>query len=129
MELLLNLMWAVLAASMFCTLVRFTPRSGTDRRRQIISLALLLLLLFPVISVTDDLQTAQNPAEADCCLRRDHVSPAPHFLSSALPALPAAAFSGLCFGIIGLATPDRLFAPLLKHPELDPIQNRPPPAA
>jgi hypothetical protein len=129
MELLLNLLWVLLAALMLCLWVKMTRRSGSDRRMQLISLALLLLLLFPVISVTDDLQAAQNPAEADCCLRRGHGCAAHHFISPPFAAPPPSIFAELSFGFLRLASPGGPPAPFLAHPELDPIQNRPPPAA
>ncbi len=59
-----------------------------------IALGVLLVLLFPVISVSDDLWTMQNPAEIDCSVRRDHVPGAQHILFPTA-ALPEDAFFGL----------------------------------
>ena len=73
MELVLNLAWAFLASIMVGLWLRLAVRTGVNLRMQFVALAVLLLILFPVISVTDDLQVAQNPAEADCLVRRDHV--------------------------------------------------------
>ena len=129
MELLLNLLWVLLAALMASLWVRFTPCGRSARRMQFIALALLLLLLFPVISVTDDLQAAQSPAEADCCLRRDHGCTDHHFIAPPFAALAPSAFAWPPFASLRL--PSRGFppTPALDRPELDPIQNRPPPAA
>src|ERR1035438_6715069 len=88
MELVLNLAWVLLAALMFCLWLRFAPRTDVDRRMQFVALAVLLLILFPVISVTDDLQAMQNPAEADCLLRRDHACSTAYSIFPALADLP-----------------------------------------
>jgi len=68
METVLNLAWALLVMLMFGLWMRFAPHTGPNRRGdspriQFVALAVLILLLFPVISVTDDLQAIQNPAE------------------------------------------------------------------
>ena len=117
MELFLNLAWVALAALMFCLWLRFASHTGPDRRienrrAQFVALAVLLLILFPVISVTDDLQALQNPAETDTCQRRNHI------VSNAHSIFPTR-----------IAAPGRLPAPVIDHPALAPIQNRPPPAA
>jgi hypothetical protein len=129
MELLLNLAWTLLAAAMFFLWRRFAPQTGPNRCSQFVALAMLLLILFPVVSVTDDLQTAQNPAEADCLVRRDHGCAAPHSNLSPIASLPLPAIAGPSFGAPLLTIPGRLHTPVLDHPALGPIQNRPPPVA
>ena len=129
MELTLNLAWALLAAAILCLWTRYAPRAETDRRLQIVALAVLLLILFPVISVTDDLLAAQNPAEADCCLRRDHVVASAHSFIPAVASLPQPAFAELSFAFLRFVAPGSLLAPLVKNPAVAVIQNRPPPAA
>jgi thiol:disulfide interchange protein len=129
MELVLNLAWVLLAAVMFWLWFRFTPSAGQSRRLQLVALAVLLLILFPVISVTDDLQAIQNPAEADSCLRRDHAVSSAHSIFPTAATLPAPVFAELSLGVVGMAAPGRLPAPIVDHPALAPIQNRPPPVA
>ena len=129
MELVLNLVWGLLAALMFCLWMRFAPRTGKDRRMQFVALAVLLLILFPVISVTDDLQAIQNPAETDCCQRRDHVGSAPHSILTPVASLPMPAVADLPYGVLGLAIPGRGVVPIFDHPAKALIQNRPPPIA
>jgi hypothetical protein len=65
MELTLNLSWAFVAAWMIFVWVRKAPRTAMDRGAQFVALAVVILMLLPVISVTDDLIAAQNPAEFD----------------------------------------------------------------
>ena len=133
METGLNLVWALLAALMFCIWLRFAPLTGPNRgdsrRMQFVALAVLILLLFPVISVTDDLQATQNPAEADSCQRRDHDCSAPHHIVPAFTALPLPAFAGFSFAYLRLPAPGSLPAPVVANPSMASIQNRPPPVA
>lgn len=133
MELALNLTWMVLAALMFCLWLCFAQRTGPDRRTerrraQFVALAVLILILFPVISVTDDLQALQNPAETDSCLRRDHIVCNAHSIFPAAAALPLPIFAELSFSTLRIAAPGRLPAPIFDHPALASIQYRPPPA-
>jgi len=134
MELFLNLAWVVLAVLMVCLWPHFAPRTGRDghmqdRRLQLVVLAVLLLILFPVISVTDDLQAVQNPAETDTSLRRDHAAASPHSIFPAVAALPLPVFAELFFGSPSMAATRSIAVPAIDQPALASIQNRPPPAA
>jgi hypothetical protein len=134
MELFLNLAWVLLAALLFCLWPRFAPRTGPegrmkDRRMQFVALAVLLLILFPVISVTDDLQAVQNPAETDSSLRRDHIIASSHSILPAVAALPLAVFAGLFSGLPRSAATRNLPVPAIYDPALAAIRNRPPPSA
>lgn len=129
MELFLNFVWALLAVFIVCHWVRLAPRNCTDRRSQLIALGLLLVILFPVISVSDDLWSIQNPAETDTYQRRDHLVSSAHSQFPAVAVLPEPPFAGLTFDWRPLDTPLQLLSPVVENPALDPIQNRPPPAA
>jgi len=129
MELTLNLVWALLAVVIFNQWLRHAPCKGAGRATQFAALAMLTLLLFPVISVTDDLIAAQNPAETDCCQRRDHVAPSGHSIFPAVPALPPPAVADLSFGFLRFIAPGQMPAPFVANPAFATIQNRPPPAA
>jgi hypothetical protein len=129
MELTLNLVWALLAIAILWLWPRFAPRHGTDRRTQFVALAVLILVLFPVISVTDDLLATQNPAEADSCLRRNYVVQSAHTIIPVAATLPQPVFAQLSFGFFHIAAPTLLTAFVVDHPGLTAIENRPPPAA
>ena len=129
MELILNLAWTMLAALMICVWLRFGTRKGLGRQSQLVALAVLILILFPVISVSDDLMVLQNPAEPDCCLRRDHVVSNASSIFPAIADLPQPIAAELPFGFVRLAAPGNLPVPVVCHPGLGSIQNRPPPAA
>jgi hypothetical protein len=129
MELLLNIAWGLVAGLMVGLWLRFGARAGVPRSVQFVALAVLLLILFPVISVTDDLQAALNPAEADCCLRRAHGCSLHHMIVPTVAAVPASALGELSFNSPRMAAPGTLDAPVFDLPALAPIQNEPPPVA
>lgn len=129
MELTLNFGWAMLTVWMLCAWLRAAPRGPADRRAQFVALAVVILILLPAISMTDDLIAAQNPAEVDCCARRDYSASSPHAQNPPMASLPAPAIAGLSLCLIHLGAPSRLSAPNVELPSLVSIQNRPPPAA
>lgn len=69
MELALNLVWAVIAVASYASLFRHFVMCGTEdarlptRRQSFIALTCALAILFPVISLTDDLHEIQATAE------------------------------------------------------------------
>jgi len=100
-----------------------------SRTQQWVALALLLLVLFPVISVTDDLMAAENPAETDSIQRRDHEAAdlcTPVSFASCPPESAALVPAALPCRFIGIA---ELRIDLPSAPALSPIENRPPPVA
>jgi hypothetical protein len=129
MELALNLAWFVLAVAMVLLWLRQSKRSPCGRRGQVVALGVLLFILLPAISMTDDLLAAQKPAEVDCCLRRVHEFVHSHTISPAPPALPQRAFASPPVFRLQLAAPGFTPAPKVDPPALSAIQNRPPPAA
>lgn len=129
MEILLNLAWAALAVFIICLWARHGDRTGLHRRRQLVALAVLLAILFPVISVSDDLMAAQTATEQDSCQRRDYLAP-----SSAHPIVPLAAIVYALHFEMSFGTPQSTAIrtpslPSVKRPQLAGIENRPPPAA
>jgi hypothetical protein len=128
-ELILNLVGILVALAMFSLWLRWAPHGGDNRKTQFVALALLILILFPVISVTDDLLAAQNPAETDSCVRRDHLvsgmNPAPSLTAVFAEPRPIA----FHFGLLRFAAPGARLAPMENAPAMAPIENRPPPIA
>src|SRR5258708_4280975 len=73
MELLLNIAWALCSLGLFWLWVRSTSSHSKypiPHAAQALALLMVVLLLLPVISLSDDLAAAQGPAETDCCVRR-----------------------------------------------------------
>lgn len=130
MELVLNLAWLMLAVSMVVVWLHLTPQARQDRRLQFVALALVILVLLPAISVTDDLIVACSPAEIDSnALRRGHHWDYHHVVLPVQAALVVAVFRGL-----NRAPRPALMAAnqqilILRAPALSSVANRPPPAA
>lgn len=72
MELALNLVWAATALAMLALWLRMPRHEHATRTRQALCLGVAILLLLPVISLSDDLVAAQTTTEQDVCLRRAH---------------------------------------------------------
>ena len=129
MELLLNLAWVAVAAVLVCLWLRGDAWHNPDRRRQLIAIAVLIAILFPVISVSDDLLAVQNPAETDNYLRRDHLVPSHTPVLPLLAMIAPAIFAGLGFSFLRFVAPSLLPTLRPDRPELNGIDNRPPPVA
>ncbi|MGA9567281.1 MAG: hypothetical protein WBS19_17280 [Candidatus Korobacteraceae bacterium] len=67
MELLLNLVWVAMALAAFCTLLRnrrvASQLPQVPYGKALLALACVLVLLFPVVSASDDLHPAQAVLE------------------------------------------------------------------
>ncbi len=91
MELILNLVWLATGLAMVAAWLLLPRNEQISRRYQATCLAIAILLLLPVISLSDDLVAAQAAREADCCLRRAHdghpMSPHTDVTAWAIPAL------------------------------------------
>jgi hypothetical protein len=129
MELILNLGWALVAVMMVCVWLRFAPSGSDSRWTQAVTLAVILLILLPAISMTDDLVAAQNPAEVVSSVRRDHDDSQPHSIVPVTSALPPPMFAGPDITVVQMAIPSDLSTLLVDNPGLESIRNRPPPAA
>jgi hypothetical protein len=72
MELVLNLGWVVLVTLMCWLWLRHPARcEGRGRWAQLASLALVLVMMFVVITMYDDMAMAQNPTETSCFAREE----------------------------------------------------------
>ncbi len=89
MEIILNIAWALSSLGLIWIWTRSTESDSVPRRTQLLALAMVVLLLLPVISLSDDLMAMQGPAESDTCLRRmlhsDDTHPPAPATSFALP--------------------------------------------
>jgi hypothetical protein len=129
MELALNLGWTAMAIAMCWLWIRHARREGQGRWTQFVSLALVLVIMFAVITMYDDMAMAQNPAETRCFQREDdlgvHERAQLHPVVASIPT-PAAE---LPFDTFCSAALDGLLVPTVKVAALSSIQNRPPPLA
>ena len=127
MEPLFNFVWLLVSLASISAWFRRGRRTSDGKRVSLVGLAMLVLILFPVISVSDDLWSLQNPAESDSYQRRDHhdTSVQSHFPASA--SLPESIDSGFIFGTprkVALVPSESIH---LAAPAFGSIQNRPPP--
>jgi hypothetical protein len=82
MEILLNFAWAACSLALIWLWMRGTASNPAPRRVQLLALVMVVVLLLPVISLSDDLMAMQGPAETDTSLRKaqhpadSHPSPA-----------------------------------------------------
>src|SRR5665213_2357682 len=129
LEVYLNVAWAALALALVCLWLRTGPASGRDRMGQLVAIAVLIAILFPVISVSDDLLAIQNAAETDTFLRRHPLAPATvHPMAMAITR-PPPFYLGAPLAFAGVLPPAAAEVRAFAHPERASIQNRPPPAA
>jgi nitrate reductase NapE component len=129
METFLNLAWGCLAIVSVCLWMRFELRTGAQRRLPLIALIMLLVILFPVISVSDDLWSIQNPAETDTCQRRNQIAPSLHPLFPVLAAPPAPIFAEIHLDVSYFSASVGIRTEAYQSPALEGIENRPPPTA
>ena len=99
MEILLNCLWLVLGLSLFAAWSTHAWHSRAcepdpllpSRRMQFTAVLLLVILLFPVISLTDDLAMCTAPGDAERALRLhdpfDGSQPAPALLPSTMAGM------------------------------------------
>jgi hypothetical protein len=106
MEILLNFAWAACSVGMIWFWIRTRASnpvtSGPDtarpvpRRTQMLALAMVVLLLLPVISLSDDLMAMQGLAETDSSARRaNHLAEGHPPVAPTSFALPEQTFEAL----------------------------------
>ncbi len=128
MELALNLGWTAMATAMCWLWMRHARREGQRRSAQAVSLALVLFMMFVVITTYDDLAMAQNPAETRSFQLEDNLCAHAHApLHPTVASIPAPV-TEFTFNTFRLVSPDSLLVSDFKTPALSSIQNRPPPA-
>src|ERR1017187_1487735 len=97
MELLLNLIWLTLAAGALLAFLRVQPGSArtVSGRKALLALACVVVLLFPVVSASDDLHPAQAVMEE--ASKRVQLAVAPlHLRPAGLPLFMLPATLALC---------------------------------
>jgi hypothetical protein len=127
MEPLFNLVWALVATASVCFWLKRGLHTPKGKHSSLVGLAMLVVILFPVISVSDDLWSLQNPAETDTCQRRDHCDghTQKHFPATA--ALPEPIGADLNFEFRRPDMPCVAELSAATNPAFGFIENRPPP--
>jgi hypothetical protein len=131
MEIILNFAWALCSLGLIGFWVRGWRSNPVSRRTQILALAMVVLLLLPVISLSDDLMAMQGPAETDtCCLRRAlHACDLHPSVAAAGWAIPAAMLTELSVSGVSQDAPE--INGWMARPNSLPrsLDSRPPPQA
>ena len=131
-ELFLNLVWLATSSVLVAGWI-WSIRKGHIEFEwtTLIALALLVVILFPVISMTDDLAVMSAPAEVEHMLRRSEAPLAPVTFLGILGALAA-----IVLIVLNMAAPrfysrirTRVFAATLLAGLIRACGVRPPPAA
>jgi hypothetical protein len=80
-ETFFNLLWVAVTAALVAVGVAIRPRRAKSllpaMGAQLTAFVVLALILLPVISLTDDLQTRVSPAETEHVTRRGDLQPSP----------------------------------------------------
>lgn len=128
MEILLNITWAVCSLILIGFWVRRGIATSIPRHRQLLALGMAVLLLLPVISLSDDLLAMQAPAETDTCVRRvqqpDNSHPA---LWPFAAALPSTMYMPALIGLLSMPLSPAEQAPTRSIPVHPATDSRPPP--
>ena len=93
------------------------------------ALAALLLILFPVISVTDDFWAVHNPAETDRGVCRDHSSACEHTVAPDMGFGPNPGAAPVTELVLGRLPAGESGPPTLLNPPPSAFFIRPPPMA
>jgi hypothetical protein len=128
MEWILNFAWIAMAALMLMLWMSHAPQMGACRRTQLVALAVVILIMFPVISVTDDLLAAQITAETDGSQRKDHVGAPPHYAPHTTTNLILPVYMQLS-DTLRFAKRINLASQLIVNPAKHSVLTRPPPFA
>jgi hypothetical protein len=127
MEFVLNLAWAMLTLALLIVWLRGERSYPGNWRKAMIALGMLAAILFPVISITDDLQIASSPAEIECSLRQSHKADSASAALQLVAALPPFLMTSPSFGFWGFVLPANGLSQAVDNPALSGIENRPPP--
>jgi hypothetical protein len=132
-EIFLNLVWVGLSLVFLCLWTRAIRHGKSELRwNTLVAVALLLILLFPVISITDDLVAMSAPAETEHDAVRRQQVPLLHAISLAILDGIALCSLGLFLLAIGQIVSVRVrphgFASRVRAAFVSACGVRPPPA-
>lgn len=129
MELYLSCAWMFAVVASACLWLRPGRRTPESLHIQFLVLLLFLVILFPVISVTDGLRSIHSPAETRTAQLHDERAVCAHsFLPQIAPLTGRVAAQ---FSFHPQLQGPSLYLPVLAldNPALAPLENRPPPRA
>lgn len=125
----LNSVWALVAIASVPLWLRLGRRTPAYRDKSLAALIMVIVILFPVISMSDDMMLVPNLGETDGCHFNDRQASNPHFIRPATSALPELAALESSLGFQPPAIPLNLWERAVEHPALESTWSRPPPTA
>lgn len=125
MELFLNLVWLFLSLGLVSWWVRSPRADGKAGWTVAVALVMLLLLLLPAISMTDDLQAINLPAELEHMLRHE-LTPVTSVLTLETRAIALPAPDAASAGLEAARIEPRTFASVLRAGSVRSAGTRPP---
>jgi hypothetical protein len=130
-ELFLNVVWLSVSILLVIGCVRSIRHGDTKLSWAAgVALCLLLVLLFPVISMTDDLQALTAPAEVEHMMRRQHDAPSLHINMLDVVALLSLILSGIALPTVcSIRVGTRGYVTALLAGSVRAFGIRPPPVA
>jgi len=132
MELVLNFAWLLMCVALVALwrhLGHKKPVHGeTSCAMQLVALGVVLLILFPVISVSDDLLMAQSPAETVSCVHKSCNCGHHHHPMPMQAALPEHSKTQAAVEYTTLVLKSKLLDRSTQNPALRRVENRPPPS-
>ena len=128
MEMALNLAWMLSSLLLVWFWMRSTASNPVPRKMQMLALAMVVLMLLPVISLSDDLMAMQGPAETDTSMRRAlHPDEGHPSVVPVMFAQPEAIFTAMPWsGYTQIAVQSKRLAPFLPLLTRS-LDRRPPP--
>jgi len=126
-EIVLNLAWALCSAGLIAYWWRYRAANTQPMRMQVFALSMAVLLLLPVISLSDDLASMQGASETDGSVRRILHENHAHLTTPAFMALPKGVTASITFPgwireCVSLNTPSSVAMRISQA-----LSNRPPP--
>lgn len=129
MELALNLAWLMTAVILAGLWLRHSSRQNISRFIQISALAVLILILLPIISITDDLYITEFTAETTSGQRKGFLVADLQSSHLILTTEPPMVHTDVAFGNVQSAAITDIQIPNVCLQLLTPFANRPPPSA
>jgi hypothetical protein len=132
MELVLNFAWLLMCIVLIALWQHYGHKKpvhgATSRTIQLVALGVVLLILFPVISVSDDLMMAQSPAETVSCVHKCCNCGHHHHQMPTQAALPELTRTQTAVEYTSLVLMSKSLDRATQNPALRRVENRPPPS-
>jgi hypothetical protein len=128
-DLFLNCAWGLIALVGMDHWLRTWRKNSASHRASLAALITILVILFPVISLNDDLYFAQNLSDIDSVGCSSRPISSAHSFFPAIPDLPELAIRAMSLGALRPRVLESVSVPSVGNPARNPVWSRPPPFA